>query len=151
MLGDVGHDLEAPGTRGSSYDDRLPRSVSVANVTVVTDRRAGETAAAHAPYGEQEEITMSILSLVIAGAVALFGYVQSRHFVRTRLRYVEAVQKWSAPIVAGAVAALAAAPVVWLLPLVGAWTAVLFGASVAVGVSSGAKDIRRGNAGLLEP
>ena len=71
--------------------------------------------------------------------------------MRARLRYVDAVQKPVAPVIAGVVGALLAAPVVWLLPFVGTGTALLFGASVAVGVAAGAKDIRRGNAGLIEP
>jgi hypothetical protein len=32
---------------------------------------------------------------------------------------------------------------VWLLPLVGGGTAILFGAGVALGVSSGAREIRK--------
>jgi hypothetical protein len=38
---------------------------------------------------------------------------------------------------------LIAAPVVWLLPLIGKGTAILFGLGVGAGVSSGAKDIRK--------
>jgi hypothetical protein len=34
-------------------------------------------------------------------------------------------------------------PVVWILPLVGTGTAVLFGLGVALGVSAGAKEIRK--------
>jgi hypothetical protein len=66
-----------------------------------------------------------IVELMLAagtGAATLFGYVKSRRFVRERLRFVDAAHKPTAPIVAGAAAALAAGPVVWLLPFVGAPT-----------------------------
>jgi hypothetical protein len=36
----------------------------------------------------------------------------------------------------------AAAPLTWIIPLVGMGTAVLFGAGVAFGVRAGARDIR---------
>ena len=36
-----------------------------------------------------------------------------------------------------------AAPLVWILPIVGSGTALLFGVGVGAGVAAGAKDIRR--------
>jgi len=48
-----------------------------------------------------------------------------------------------APIVAGIGAALIAAPIVWLLPLVGTGSAIAFGLSVALGVAAGNKEVRR--------
>jgi hypothetical protein len=48
-------------------------------------------------------------------------------------------------------AAVVAIPLVAILPIVGVGTALFFGASVGLGVAAGAKDIRRGNAGLIEP
>ena len=71
-----------------------------------------------------------------------FGFVSARRFVRDRLKFVDAAQTWRAPVIAGLVAWAVAMPVVWLLPLVGTTTAVLFGASVALGTRAGAKDIR---------
>jgi hypothetical protein len=94
---------------------------------------------------------MTWLSLIVTGAAVLVGYVQSRYFVRTRLRYVDAVQKGGAPLGAGVLAAVVAIPLVAILPIVGVGTALFFGASVGLGVAAGAKDIRRGNAGLIEP
>lgn len=88
-----------------------------------------------------------MVGLITLGATvgsAAVGYLNSRAFVRGKLRYVDAVQRWSAPWIAGIAAALLAAPVVWLLPLVGAGTAIVFGASVAMGVAHGAREIRRG-------
>ncbi len=84
-----------------------------------------------------------LLALLVAGGSAAAGYVKARRFVRRRLRFVDAVQKGTAPLVAGAAAAVAAAPVVWVLPVVGAGTALLFGVSVGAGVRAGARDVRR--------
>ncbi|HUO53001.1 MAG TPA: hypothetical protein VMT93_10805 [Gemmatimonadaceae bacterium] len=92
-----------------------------------------------------------MLALIIAGALALAGFTTSRNYVRTRLRYVDAVQKPLAPIIAGVVVAVVAVPLTAILPIVGAGTALLLSASVAAGVATGASDIRKGNAGLLEP
>ncbi|HEU4643877.1 MAG TPA: hypothetical protein VFS44_15615 [Gemmatimonadaceae bacterium] len=94
---------------------------------------------------------LTMIGIGLTGAAALLGYVNSRHFVRTRLRYVDAVHRWVTPWVAGAAAALVAAPVAWLLPLVGTGAAALFGIAVGTGVAHGARDVRRGTAGLLEP
>lgn len=92
-----------------------------------------------------------MIELLILGAAAGgigAGYVSVRRFVRERLRFVDAVQRPAAPALAGAAAAVLAVPVVWLLPVVGAGTAVLFGAGVGLAVSHGAKDIRRGQRSL---
>jgi len=87
-----------------------------------------------------------LLALAAAGVAGGWGYISSRKFVRERLRYVDAVRKPVAPVVAGTVAALVAAPVVWLLPIVGAGTAVVFGVGIGAGVASGAGDVKRGDA-----
>jgi hypothetical protein len=84
-----------------------------------------------------------IIGLLATAAASIGGYVQSRRFVRHRLTYVDLVQRKGAAVVAGGAAALLALPVVGLLPLVGAGTAVLFGAGVGAGVAAGAKDVRR--------
>ncbi len=76
-------------------------------------------------------------------AATVFGYLTARRFVQNRLRYVDAVHTIKAPIIAGVVAALVAAPVVWLLPLVGGGTAVLFGTGVALGVANGSREVRK--------
>lgn len=76
-------------------------------------------------------------------AATVFGYLAARRFVEEKLRYVDAIHTLKAPIVAGAVAALVAAPIVWLLPLVGGGTALLFGAGVAFGVANGSREVRK--------
>ena len=76
------------------------------------------------------------LGLVLAGTALVGGYVVTKNFVRRRLRFVEAVQRPSAPVVAGAVAAAALFPVT-LLPAVGIGTMIALGVGVAGGVASG--------------
>jgi hypothetical protein len=84
-----------------------------------------------------------IIGFAATVAATVFGYLTARRFVEHRLRYVDAVHTLKAPIIAGVVAGLAAAPVVWLLPLVGGGTAILFGAGVALGVANGSREIRK--------
>lgn len=78
-----------------------------------------------------------LLWLALTGAATAAGYLWSRGFVKRRLRFVDAVQKPVAPIVAGAAAAAVALPVVGLLPIVTTATAVAVGAGVAAGVATG--------------
>ena len=84
-----------------------------------------------------------LLALAASIAAVIVGFTQSRAFVRERLRYVDAVQSPFAPILAAAGALCVAVPVVALLPFVGGGTALAFGLSVGIGVSSGQKDVRR--------
>ena len=85
---------------------------------------------------------LTLLGIVVAWAAAIAGYKQARSFVRERLRYVDGVQKTFVPVKVGAIAALAALPVVWLLPAVTTASAMLFGAAIGLGVAAGRKDIR---------
>ena len=84
-----------------------------------------------------------MITLALAIAVSVFGYVQTRGFVRRRLMYVDAVHNGAAPVVAGVAAAMVAMPVAGILPLIGGGTALLFGLGVGAGVRSGARDTRR--------
>ncbi len=90
---------------------------------------------------------MELIWLAGTGIAAALGYLKTRRYVRTRLRFVNAVEKPLAPVIAGAAAALVASPVVWLLPVFGGGAALVFGASVGVGVHQGAKDHRRLSSG----
>jgi hypothetical protein len=85
----------------------------------------------------------SITGLAMTIAATAFGFWQSRRFTVNRLQYVDAVQNALAPVLAGIGAALIAMPIVAFVPLIGVGTALLFGLSVALGVSSGARDIRK--------
>lgn len=84
-----------------------------------------------------------LLGIFITFFITLAGFVLSQRFVENRLRYVDAVQRPYAPLVAGLVAAVVALPIVGLVPLIGTGTAILFGVSVFAGVASGAREIRR--------
>jgi hypothetical protein len=83
-----------------------------------------------------------LLAFAATIAATAFGYVTARKYVRDRLKFVDAVQTLKAPLVAGLVAWAVAMPLTWLLPFVGAGTAILFGLSIALGVRAGARDIR---------
>ncbi|HEX9562452.1 MAG TPA: hypothetical protein VF981_00705 [Gemmatimonadaceae bacterium] len=88
-----------------------------------------------------------LISFAISAAVAVFAYSRSRAFVSERLRYVDAVNHPLAPIAAGVGAALVAAPVAAMLPLVSAGTALTFGLAVGFGVAAG----RSGESRRLPP
>jgi Tfp pilus assembly protein PilZ len=85
----------------------------------------------------------SMLGFAIAVGVSMFGYWQARQFTQNKLRFVDGVHKMGVPLLAGLGAALVATPIVWILPLVSTGTALLFGVGVALGVSAGAKEIRK--------
>ena len=77
-----------------------------------------------------------MLGLLI-GAVALGGgFVGARDFVRRRLRFVDAVRRPSAPLVAGLAATAVVLPIA-ALPIITVGTALAFGVGVASGVVSG--------------
>lgn len=80
-----------------------------------------------------------MLGLIVTAAALVGGFVVTRDFVRRRLRYVDAVKKPSAPLIAGAAAVAVVALPVALLPVVTATTAVALGVGVAGGVASGRK------------
>jgi hypothetical protein len=86
-----------------------------------------------------------MIELIVGAAVAVIGFSKSRAFVKRRLRYVEAVQKPTAPVLSGAAAAVVAAPVVALVPFIGAPVALALGLAVGAGTHAGARDIRQGN------
>jgi hypothetical protein len=86
---------------------------------------------------------LELLGVLIAVGATAFGYLRSRSFVASRLRFVDAVQHPIAPFVAGGAALLIAAPVTWLLPVVGGGTALLFGGAVGLGTRAGVRRIRQ--------
>ena len=81
-----------------------------------------------------------MLELLIAGAVGVFGHLKSRRFVGRRLRYTTIVEKPALGLWAGVGATVLAAPVVAVLPFVGAGTAIAIGAGIGTGVALGVKD-----------
>ena len=88
---------------------------------------------------------LELIGIGIAGAASLYGHLSSRKFVRKRLRYTKLVERPGLGVAAGVTAAVLAAPVVTILPLIGVGTALLFGAGVGTGVSMGAKEARDGD------
>lgn len=84
-----------------------------------------------------------MIALIAAAVASIVGYTQSSAFVRDRLRFVDAAQSPMAPVVAGVGAIALGSVAVALLPFVGAGTALAFGASVAIGVANGQRDVRK--------
>ena len=85
----------------------------------------------------------ALIAFALSTAAVIIGFTQAKDFVSRRLRYVDAARSPLAPLVAGAGAALIAAPIVWLLPFMGGASALAFGLSVGFGVAAGNKEIRR--------
>ena len=83
-----------------------------------------------------------MLWMAATGAASIGGFTVARRFVRDRLRFVDAAHKTTTPWLVAGATVVAAAPVVWILPVVGAGTAFLVGASVGLGVNKGSKDAR---------
>ena len=81
-----------------------------------------------------------MLELLIAGAAGVFGHLRSRKFVGRRLRYTTIVEKPALGLWAGVGATVLAAPLVAVLPFVGAGTAIAIGAGIGTGVALGVKD-----------
>jgi hypothetical protein len=86
---------------------------------------------------------MGLISFVAAWGLAFVGYSRSKHFVRNRLRYVEAVYRSSAPWKAGLIAGAVATPVAWALPVITGAAGLLFGTAVGLGVAAGRRELRR--------
>ncbi len=80
-----------------------------------------------------------MIGLLIGIAAAGGGFVAARQFVKRRLRFVDAVHRPAAPLLAGVGAAVLAAPIA-LLPVVTLGTAIAFGVGVAGGVASGRRN-----------
>jgi hypothetical protein len=93
--------------------------------------------------GVKEVLMIGTIVAIAVGIGVLFSHWKARQYTRSRLRFVEVVQSPLAPIIAGIGTAIVLAPVVWLLPFVGAPTALLFGVGVGTGVMLGAKDVKR--------
>lgn len=87
---------------------------------------------------------LEIIGMAAAGAAAVAGHLKSRDFVSRRLRFTSFVEKPALGVAAGVGAAILAAPVVALLPFVGAGTALAFGVGVGTGVAVGASRARSG-------
>jgi hypothetical protein len=83
-----------------------------------------------------------LIAAGIAGVAGVIGHMKSRSFVGQRLRYTNIVETPALGLWAGVGATILAAPVVALLPIVGAGTAIVIGAGVGTGVALGVKDTK---------
>jgi hypothetical protein len=86
---------------------------------------------------------LELIGFAATASAIVVGFGATKAFVTERLRYVEAVHKASAALKAGGAALVVGAVVVTLLPIVGAPTAIAFAISVAAGVRSGSRAIRK--------
>jgi hypothetical protein len=84
-----------------------------------------------------------LLTLGIAAAAGVLGHTKARKFVGRKLRFTPLVEKPYLGVAVGVTAAVIASPVVALLPLVGAGTAIAFGTGVGTGAALGARDAKR--------
>jgi hypothetical protein len=84
-----------------------------------------------------------MLELVIAGAAGVVGHLRSRKFVGQRLRYTTWVEKPMLGLWTGVATTVIAAPLVALLPVVGAGTALAAGVGVGTGVALGVGDTQK--------
>lgn len=86
---------------------------------------------------------IELLGLGIAGVVGVLGHLRTRDFTWRRLRYTKVGENPElSGVAAGVGATLLAAPVVALLPVVGAATALALGAGVGTGIIRGARETR---------
>ena len=85
----------------------------------------------------------ALIGLGIAAAAGIFGHTRARSFVGRRLRFTSLVEKPYLGIALGVTATVVASPVVALIPLVGAGTAIAFGTGVGTGTALGVKDAKR--------
>ena len=83
-----------------------------------------------------------LIAAGIAGVAGVYGHISSRKFVGKRLRYTNLVEKPMLGLWAGVVTTVVAAPVVALLPIVGAGTALAAGLGVGTGVALGVSDTK---------
>jgi hypothetical protein len=83
-----------------------------------------------------------LIAAGIAGVAGVVGHMRSRAFVGKRLRYTNIVETPALGLWAGVAATILAAPVVAVLPIVGAGTAIVIGAGVGTGVALGVRDTK---------
>jgi len=83
-----------------------------------------------------------LIATGIAGVVAVYGHFTSRRFVGRKLRYTDLVEKPMLGLWAGIATTVIAAPLVAILPIVGAGTAIAAGLGVGTGVALGVGDAK---------
>jgi len=84
-----------------------------------------------------------LVSLVITIVAGIFAFGVARQYVRSRLRFVDAIRNPMTPWIVGLAAAVVTLPVA-ILPLITAGTSMVFGAAAGLGTASGIKALKRG-------
>ncbi len=85
---------------------------------------------------------IDLIWLGVSGAAAAYSYIKSRKFVRSKLRFVDAIQNPAVPLVVGVGTAVAASALSFL-PIITVGTGLLVGLAVGAGVLHGSKDVKR--------
>ena len=85
---------------------------------------------------------IDLIWLGVSGAAAVYGYMKSRKFVRSKLRFVDAIQNPAVPLVAGIGTAVVASALSFL-PIITVGTGLLVGLAVGTGVLHGSRDVKR--------
>ena len=87
---------------------------------------------------------LDLIWLGVSGAAAVYGYIKSRKFVRSKLRFVDAIQNPAVPWVAGIGTAIAASALS-ILPLISVpiIASLIVGVGVGTGVLHGSRDVKR--------
>ena len=86
----------------------------------------------------------SLIGFVVTVGAGIFAFGVAREFVRKRLRFVDGVRNPLVPWGIWLGATILLWPIVMILPLLHASTAILVGGATALGTSSGVKALKRG-------
>jgi hypothetical protein len=84
------------------------------------------------------------LTFAVTMVAGIGAFTIAREFVRSRLRFVDAIRHPAVPWVAGGLVVLAAMPIAGILPIITGGTAAVAGVAAGLGTSSGVKALKRG-------
>ncbi|MEO5825392.1 MAG: hypothetical protein ABIR59_05845 [Gemmatimonadales bacterium] len=90
------------------------------------------------------ESIFGLVRILLMVGVGIFAFGVARTYVRSRLRFVDAVRSPLTPWIVGFGAWIVALPVAALLPLITGATAIVFGLASGIGTASGVKALQRG-------
>jgi hypothetical protein len=90
------------------------------------------------------ESIFGLVRVLLMIGVGFFAFGVARGYVRSRLRFVDAVRGPMIPWIVGVGAWIVAVPVAALLPLITGATALVFGLASGLGTASGVKALQRG-------
>ncbi len=90
------------------------------------------------------ESIFGLVRVILMIGIGIFAFGVAKGYVRSRLRFVDAVRGPLIPWMVGLGAWLIAVPVAAILPLITAGTAIVFGLASGLGTASGVKALQRG-------